>query len=232
MEDRILKIITNEELQIIKNLKVLIIGVGGVGGYVLESLVRSGVNNITIVDKDKIDVSNLNRQIITLESNINKSKVEEAKKRALEIRSDINIKTIEVFLTSDNLNEYISGDSYDYIVDACDTVTVKLALIKYAKENGINIITCLGTGNRLNPEELTITTLDKTYNDPLGKVLRKLVKEANIKGKITVLWSKETPIKIKERTPGSMIFVPASAGILISSYIIRKEIGKLWVWLV
>lgn len=226
MDDRTLKIISNEELKIINNLKVLIIGVGGVGGYALESLVRSGVNHITIIDFDKIDESNLNRQIIALKSNINKSKVEEAKSRMLDIRSDLDIKTIDIFLTKENINEILENIDFDYIIDACDTVTVKLELIRYAQNHNKNIITSLGTGNRFNPELLTITTLNKTYNDPLGKVLRKLVKDNKLKDKTTVLWSKELPVKTGDRTPGSMMFVPASAGIMISSYIIRKEIHK------
>ncbi len=226
IDDRILKIIPKEKLDVIQNLKVLIIGVGGVGGYALESLVRTGIKNITIIDKDKIDESNLNRQIIALKSNINKSKVEEAKKRALDIRNDININAYELFLDKNNLVSTLDENKYDYIIDACDNVTVKLELIKYAQENNIELISSLGTGNRLNPEELKITTLDKTYNDPLGKVLRKLVKDNNLNKKVTVLWSKEIPIKTLDRTPGSLMFVPASAGILIASYIIRKELNK------
>ena len=226
IDDRILKIIPKEKLDVIQNLKVLIVGVGGVGGYALESLVRTGIKNITIIDKDKIDESNLNRQIIALKSNINKSKVEEAKKRALDIRKDININAYELFLDKNNLVSTLDENKYDYIIDACDNVTVKLELIKYAQENNIELISSLGTGNRLNPEELKITTLDKTYNDPLGKVLRKLVKDNNLNNKVTVLWSKEIPIKTLDRTPGSLMFVPASAGILIASYIIRKELNK------
>ena len=225
IDDRILKIIPKEKLDVIQNLKVLIIGVGGVGGYALESLVRTGIKNITIIDKDKIDETNLNRQIIALNSNINKSKVEEAKKRALDIRNDINIDAIELFLDKDNIKSTLDDKKYDYIIDACDNVTVKLELIRYAQENNINLISSLGTGNRLNPEELKITTLDKTFNDPLGKVLRKLVKDNNLNKKVTVLWSKEIPIKTLDRTPGSLMFVPASAGILIASYIIRKELN-------
>ncbi|MBO4601301.1 MAG: ThiF family adenylyltransferase [Bacilli bacterium] len=226
MYDRILKIISKEAFDKIQKLNILIVGVGGVGGYALEALVRSGVLNITIIDKDKIDESNLNRQIISLNCNINKSKVEEAKNRALNINNNANINAIEIFLTKENLNDTLNGNKYDYIIDACDNVTAKVELIYYAIKNNINIITCLGTGNRFNPEELKITTLDKTYNDPLGKVMRKLLKERGIKNKIVVAWSKELPVKTSERTPGSLIFVPASAGLLIASYIIRKEINK------
>lgn len=226
MDDRILKILSKDDLDKIKNLRVLIVGVGGVGGYSLESLVRSGVRNITIIDKDVVDESNLNRQIISLNNNIGSSKVEVAKERAISINKNINITTIDIFLNKDNLETILKDLSIDYIIDACDTVSTKIELIKYAKSHNINIISCLGTGNRLNPEDLTITTLDKTYNDPLGKVLRKELKDLKIKGKVTVCWSKELPIKIKDRTPGSMVFVPASAGLIISSYIIRKIINK------
>ena len=226
IDERILKILSKEDLDKIQKLNILIVGVGGVGGYALEALARTGVKNITIIDKDKIDESNLNRQIIALNNNINNSKVEEAQKRVLSIRKNININTIEVFLNKDNLKAILDEYNFDYIIDACDTVSTKIELIKYAKTNNIGIISCLGTGNRLNPENLTITTLDKTYNDPLGKVLRRELKEEHIKGKITVCWSKELPIKTSDRTPGSMIFVPASAGLLISSYIIRKTINK------
>ncbi len=226
IDDRILKLIDKDAFDKIQNLKVLIVGVGGVGGYALEALVRSGVLNITIIDKDKIEESNLNRQIISLKSNITRSKVEEAKIRALNIRSDANIIAIEKFLTKDNLIDTLNNIKYDYIIDACDNVTVKVELIDYALKNSINIISCVGTGNRFNPEELEITTLNKTYNDPLAKVMRKILKERHIKDKVTVCWSKELPLKIDSRTPGSMIFVPASAGILIASYIIRKEINK------
>ena len=226
MDDRILKILSKEDLNKIKNLTVLIVGVGGVGGYSLEALARSGVSNIIIIDKDTIDISNLNRQIISNINNIGSIKVEEAKSRCLSINKDISITTINTFLNKDNLEAVLKDFKIDYIIDACDTVTTKIELIKYAKSHNINIITCLGTGNRLNPEDLTITTLDKTYNDPLGKVLRRELKDLKIKGKVTVCWSKELPIKIQDRTPGSMVFVPASAGLLISSYIIRKTINK------
>ena len=227
IDERILKIIEKEKLEIIKNLNILIVGIGGVGGYALESLVRTGVRNITIIDKDKIDETNLNRQIITLNTNINKSKVEEAQKRMLNIRSDVNIKIVETFLTNDNIDNILENSSFNYIIDACDTVTTKLSLIKYANKNNIEIITCLGTGNRLNPEKLCITTLDKTYNDPLGKILRKLLKDANMSLKTKVLWSSELPIKTSSRTPGSLVFVPACAGLIISSYIIRKELNLI-----
>ena len=220
MFDRLKLILTDEQLDKINNLKVLIVGVGGVGGYALESLVRTGVKNITIIDNDIVDESNLNRQIISFNSNIGKKKTLVAKERCLDINPNCNITTYNLFLNKDNIEE-INYSKYDYIIDACDTITTKVLLIKKAQENNINIISCMGTGNRLDPEKVTITKISKTSNDPLAKVMRKLLKEEGVQD-VLVCWSSELPIKNSSRTPGSAIFVPATAGLLISSYIIRK----------
>ncbi len=217
MFQRLLKIINEEDLEKIKNTKVLLVGVGGVGGFTLEALVRSGFANITIVDGDKIEVSNLNRQIISKESNVGKRKVEEALKKAKEINSSINIKAIDVFLTKDNFSEYIKED-YQYIIDACDDIKIKMELIKYAKKNKIKIITCLGTGRKLHPELLEITKLNKTFNDPLAKKLRYELKKENISLDIPVLFSREEAIKT-DGMVGSAIFVPSVAGIMLANYI-------------
>ena len=222
MIDRLLKIIPENKIKLIQDLNILIVGLGGVGGYALESLVRTGVRNITIIDSDVIEESNLNRQIISLNSNIGKDKVEVAKNRCQDINPDCNITTYNWFLDKNNIND-IDITRYDYIIDACDTITTKVLLIKKAKDNNINIISCMGTGNRLNPEYLTITKLSKTYNDPLSKIMRKLLKEEGIKD-VLVCWSKELPIKTNDRTPGSAVFVPATAGLLISSHIILETI--------
>ena len=224
IDDRILKMLSLDKLNKIKSLKVLIVGVGGVGSYALEALVRSGVLNIIVIDGDKVDSSNLNRQNIALKSCINKSKVDVAKNRMLDIRDDLNITCIDKFLMPDDVEEVLNNLDFDYIIDACDTVTVKASLISYAKKYNKKIITSLGTGNRLDPTMLSITKLNKSYNDPLGNSLRNILRDKNIDLKVDVLWSKELPIKTKDRTPGSMMFVPSSAGILIASYIIRKEI--------
>ena len=136
--------------------KVLLIGVGGVGGFVLEALIRSGFRNITIIDGDVIDASNLNRQIIALQDNLTKSKVLEAKKRAYSINPNINLEAINNFLTKDNLEEYVNKD-YDYIIDACDDIDIKVGLIKLAQENNIKIITCLGTARRLDISGIQVT---------------------------------------------------------------------------
>jgi len=225
MFDRLLKLITDKDLKNISTKKILLVGVGGVGGYTLESLIRSGFKNISIIDGDVIDITNLNRQIIAKNDNIGKLKVMEAKERTLAINPEANIKSISVFLTKDNFNDYIN-EEYDYIIDACDDVPIKIELIKYAKEHNIKIISALGTGRKLNPLMLELTSLDKTFNDPLAKKLRYELRKRNIDLKIPVVFSKEEAINTKNEV-GSAIFVPASAGILIANYIFNDVINKV-----
>ena len=220
MFDRLLKVISKDDLKNIQNKKILIVGIGGVGGYALETLARIGIKNFTIVDNDKVEESNLNRQIIALHSNIGQKKVEVAKKRILDINPDINIIINDNFITRDNIDE-LFNNNYDFIIDCCDTITTKVLLIKYAKERNINIITCLGTGNRIDPTKVEITDIYKTNYDPLAKILRKLLKEENIK-KQDVIYSKEIPIKTNDRTPGSTSLVPSTARIYAAYYVVNK----------
>lgn len=222
MFERLRSLINEEQFDKIQNTKILLVGVGGVGGYVLESLIRSGFKKLSIVDGDLIAESNLNRQIVAKKDNLGLSKVKEAKKRALSINSDIEIETINLFLTKENFASTIN-QNYDYIIDACDDIKIKIELIKYAINNQIKIITCLGTGRKLNPTKLEITTLDKTYNDPLAKKLRYELRKENIDLKIPVIFSKEEAIKT-ESIVGSAIFVPASAGILLANYVFMDVI--------
>lgn len=225
MFDRLTKIIDEFDFNKIKNLNILLIGIGGVGGYTLETLVRMGINNITIVDYDKVDITNINRQIIATTKTIDEYKVDVAKERALEINPNINIKVIKNNINKDNYLDLFK-DPYDYVIDACDTITTKVLLIEYCTLNKIKIISCMGTGNRIDPTKLEITNIWKTNNDPLAKVMRKLLKEKNIKDKIPVICSSELPIKIKDRTPGSTSIVPSVAGIYITSYIINDTLKK------
>ncbi len=220
---RLEKILTKEELEKIKNLNILLVGIGGVGGYTLEALVRMGVENITIVDYDVIDITNLNRQIITTNENIGNSKVLEAKKRAQSINPNINIITIDENINKDN---YLSlfKTHYDFVIDACDTITTKLLLIEYCIQNKVKIISCMGTGNRLDPTKLEITNIWKTSNDPLAKIIRKELRVRKINQKIPVVASRELPIKINDRTPGSSALVPSVAGIYLASYVINETI--------
>lgn len=220
MFERTLRIIDESLLKKIQSKKILLVGVGGVGGAALEGLVRLGFTNITIVDHDTIDVSNLNRQIITNKDNIGKLKVNEAKKRAESINPKVLINALPAFLEESNIDEILESD-YDYIIDACDTITTKYLLIKKAKEKNIKIICSMGTGNRLDPSKLCITTLDKTYNDPLSKAMRNILKKNHLPTKVPVIWSRELPIKTGTRSPGSMIMVPMNAGMLIDYYILE-----------
>jgi len=222
MFDRILTIINEDNFKKIQNTSVLVVGVGGVGGYALEALVRSGFINITIVDGDTIDISNLNRQIITNASNIGISKVLEAEKRAKSINSNVKIHTIDKCLTNENFNNYINQE-YDYIIDACDDIDIKVALIKYAKEKNIKIICALGTGRKIKPELLKVSTLNKTFNDPLAKKLRYALRKEGMDLNIPVVFSEEKAINT-DNVVGSMIFVPAVAGLYVANYILRDII--------
>lgn len=224
MFDRLKVLIDDTQFQKIQETKILLVGVGGVGGYTLESLVRSGFKQLTIVDGDIIGESNLNRQIIAKNDNLGHSKVEEAKLRALSINKEVNINTIATFLSPANFKDYIN-DKYDYIIDACDDIKIKIELIKYAQEKNIKIITCLGTGKKLNPTKLEITTLNKTFNDPLAKKLRYELKKQNISLKIPVVFSSEEAINTNNII-GSAIFVPSCAGILLANYVFRDIINQ------
>ncbi len=224
MFERLLPLIDDKKFQKISNARILLAGVGGVGGYVLEALVRSGFLNITIVDGDIINLSNLNRQIIADRTNIGKLKVEEAKERVFKINESVKLKVIGEFLTEDNFNNYINED-YDYIIDAVDDIKIKVLLIKYAKNNGNKIITCLGTGRKLDPTKLEITKLNKTFNDPLAKKLRYELKKQELDLNIPVLFSKEEAIKVDNSMIASAIFVPATAGVYLANYVFRDIIN-------
>lgn len=220
--DRTLTLLGKDNFNKIINKKFLIIGIGGVGGYTLESLVRMGIKDITIIDFDKIDPTNLNRQIITNLNNIGNYKVDEALIRYNLINKELNLKCIKEKLTIDNFDTIINS-KYDYIIDACDDVIIKKELIKYAINNNIKIITSCGTAKKIDASKLYITRLDKTENDPLAKKLRSLLRKENISLKIPVVSSKESTKKID--TLGSVSYVPAVAGLLITSYIINDIIN-------
>lgn len=221
MFDRLEKIVGSNNLDKIKNTSVMVIGIGGVGGYLVEALVRSGIEHLILIDHDNVDVTNKNRQIIALDSTIGRKKVEVMKERILEINKNCQVETLDIFLDISNTNEYIKKYHPDYVVDACDTITTKKEIITSCLEIHIPFISSMGTGNKLDPSKLKISDIRKTSYDPLAKVVRKWVHDQEIKGKIPVLWSDEIPIKIQDRIPGSTSFVPSSAGLLIASYIIR-----------
>ena len=222
---RLEKVIGEDNVSLINNKCVLILGVGGVGGYVAEALARSNIGKLILVDFDVVDESNINRQIIALESTIGMKKVDVLEKRIKEINSGCEVIKIDKFIDLDNYLELFEYN-IDYFVDACDTMTVKKAVIKECIKRKINFISSMGTGNKLDPSKLEIVDIRKTVNDPLAKVIRKFVKDEKINGKVMVLSSTELPVKTGERTPGSTAFVPASAGLLIASYVVRQFIKK------
>lgn len=222
---RLEKIIGKDKLKDLSNKSVLVLGCGGVGGYVVEALARSGIGTLILVDFDKIDESNINRQIIALDSTIGRLKVDVLEERIKDINKNIKVIKISEFIDDKNF-DILFANSIDYFVDACDTMITKKMVIKECLKRKIKFISSMGTGNKLDPSKLMITSLDKTVNDPLARVLRKFVKDEKIKKKIMVLSSSEVPIKVGDRTPGSTAFVPSSAGLLIASYIVREFIKK------
>ena len=215
MFDRVISLIGEKKFNCLQSKKVLIVGLGGVGGYALETLVRSGIKYIDIIDYDKIDITNLNRQIITNQNNVGLSKVNEAKNRAISINPNIEINTFTMFLNKNNISDL---GKYDYIIDACDSVDTKLELIKYSFYNNIKLISCMGTAKKIDPTKLSITTLDKTIYDPLARKLRKKVKDEKINKKIYVVSSTEKIIECEGL--GTLMMVPATAGILCAKFVI------------
>jgi len=222
MFDR-LELIIGNKTKILKNKKVLLLGLGGVGGHAFEALIRSGIGTIIIVDNDIIDITNLNRQLLTNKTNIGKYKVDEAENRKNILNKECKIIKIKEFITEDNINE-LFNQKIDFVVDAIDTLKTKKALIKKCLEENIKIISVMGTGNKMHPELLNITEIKKTSYDPIAKEIRKYLTKEKIKGKLPVISSIEQPIKTDKI--GSNAFVPATAGLLAASYVINELIKE------
>jgi len=222
MFDR-LELIIGNKTKILKNKKVLLLGLGGVGGHAFEALIRSGIGTIIIVDNDIIDITNLNRQLLTNKTNIGKYKVDEAENRKNILNKECKIIKIKEFITEDNINE-LFNQKIDFVVDAIDTLKTKKALIKKCLEENIKIISVMGTGNKMHPELLNITEIKKTSYDTIAKEIRKYLTKEKIKGKLPVISSIEQPIKTDKI--GSNAFVPATAGLLAASYVINELIKE------
>ena len=223
MFDRTITLIGEINFKKIQEKTILVVGIGGVGGYATESLVRTGIKNIILIDHDTIDISNINRQIISTNKNIGNVKVEEFKKRILDINPDCNVITHKLFLDRTNYN-LLDNYKIDYIIDCCDSVDTKKLLIDYSLEKDIKLISSMGTANKLDPTKLQIVDIRKTSYDPLAKILRKYVNDKKINKKIMVVSSTEEPIKNKNLS--TMIFVPATAGLLCSQYVIKDIINS------
>ena len=219
--NRLENLIGSFSLEKLKESTVLVVGLGGVGGYVVEALTRSSIGNLILADYDKVDITNFNRQIIAVNDNIGKYKVECFKERIESINEECNVISYNLKIDNENIKD-IFNTKIDFVVDAVDDVRAKAAIINYCLEHNIDFISSMGTGNRLDPSKLTITTLDKTFNDPLARVMRSKF-DKSVQKKITVCTSTELPLKVKDKTViGSNAFVPSSAGLLIASYIVRK----------
>ena len=219
-----LKLITGDDkFNLINNITVLVLGVGGVGSYAVESLVRSGIGKIIIVDNDKVDITNLNRQLMTLHSNIGKYKVDVLESRIKDINRNCEVIKINSFITSENINDLFNYN-IDYVIDACDTVDTKKSLIRECIKRKIKFISCMGTGNKLDPTKLEIIDIRKTSYDPLARIIRKMIKDEKIKDKVMVIASTEQPLKNDTKVIGSNSYVPATAGLLCASYVINDII--------
>lgn len=212
-----------EAVEKLQSAHVAVFGVGGVGGYVVEALARSGIGTLTLIDNDKVSLSNINRQIIALHSTIGKYKTEVAKARIADINPNANVYTRELFVLPETIEE-IDFSGFDYVVDAIDTVSGKLAIIQSAKEKNIPVISAMGAGNKLNATAFCVKDISKTSGCPLARVMRRELKKRNIEN-VKVVYSEEEPKKTEEGVVGSVAFVPSVAGLIVAGEVI-KDLSK------
>lgn len=222
MFERLITLIGEDNVNKLKKANILIVGLGGVGGYALETLVRSGIYNLTIVDGDIVELSNLNRQIISKRDVIGRPKALVAQARTLEINPDVNLKVINEFISEDNFS-LLNIDSFDYVIDACDDLNLKILLIKNADK--YKLISSMGTANKMDMTRFKITTIDKTSYDPLAKIIRKKIKEEKIRTKFKVVSSDEKVMKNGTKL-GTIAYMPAVSGLLCASYVINDIIDN------
>lgn len=218
-----------EALDKLANSRVAIFGIGGVGGYAAEALVRSGIGEIDLIDNDTVSITNLNRQIIATHKTLGQYKVDAAKDRFLDINPDLKVNIYKIFYTSETADEF-DFTKYDYILDAIDTVSGKLSLIEKAKEYNVPIISAMGAGNKLDASKFEVSDISKTSVCPLARVIRTELKKRKIKD-VKVVYSKEIPIKPNNnsevtRVPGSTAFVPAVAGLIMAGEVIQDLIKE------
>ena len=220
-------LIGKENMEKLKNSSIIVFGVGGVGGNCIEALVRAGIGRITIVDNDKVSITNLNRQLIALRSTINRSKVDVMAERIKDINPDCSTQAINGFLLPDNINDY-NLNEYSYVVDCIDTVSSKIALAVYCEKYNIPLISAMGAGNKLDNTDFKVADIYKTINCPLAKVMRRELKNRGVKH-LKCVYSPELPIKPQETdeetnkrmTPGSISYVPSVCGLIMAGEIIR-----------
>ena len=222
---RRLELLVGNDINKLHNTNVIVFGVGGVGGYAAEMLVRSGISKITIVDYDCVDISNKNRQIIALDSTIGHSKVAVLKNRLLDINKNCEILAINEKLLKDNIDKF-DLKQYDYVIDAIDMVTSKIALIDFAHKNDIKIISAMGAGNRLDIPECVIGDIFETSNDGLAKVLRQNLRKLGIENHKVVYFRNKSLSTGETRTIGSIAYYPAISGAMLSAYVINDILGR------
>lgn len=233
--ERTLLLLGEEKLIRLKNAGVLVVGVGGVGAYAAEMLVRAGVGNITIVDGDSVSLSNINRQLLALHSSVGRSKTAVMKERLLDINPDLNICAKDLFLTADKIDELFQDKKYNYVIDAIDTVAPKVSLIEYCLRNRIKIISSMGAGGRIDPSVVQYADIADTYHDGLAKVVRTRLRELGLKSGLKVVWSAEQPSKSslmmtnetqnKRSSYGTVSYMPCIFGCMLAAYVIRKILG-------
>jgi len=232
--DRTRMLIGQEGIDALQHAHVLIAGVGGVGSFAAEALARAGVGTMTLLDNDVVDVTNLNRQIHAVQSTIGMPKVIAMAERIHAINPDIVVHTIQAFLLNDNLH-VLGNVPYNYIIDAVDTVTAKLALVQYARERQIPVICSMGTANKLDAVKFEITDISKTHTCPLARVMRKELRDRGITEGVEVLYSTAKPITPQlaaggeRRPPGSISYVPSVAGLLLAGHVIQNLIEVQFV---
>ena len=216
------ELLIGDKINILKEKTILVLGLGGVGGYVVESLARCGIGNLILVDYDKVDITNINRQIIATYDTIGKLKTECFKERIADINKECNVTILNMFYGEEN-RDSLFNQKIDYVIDCCDSLNSKVILIEECFKRNIPVISCMGTGNKLHPEKFLITKLKKTEYDPLAKKLRFLLKNKKELLEVDVLYSTEQP-KPYQGKIGSISYVPSVAGLLLTSYVINKFI--------
>lgn len=218
------ELLIGDKINELRNKTVLIVGIGGVGGYVTESMVRAGIGHLILVDFDTVDITNINRQLIALHSNIGKKKVDAYKERILDINPDCIVDTYDIFYNEEN-KDCLFDNKIDYVIDCCDSLNSKVILIKECNNRGIPIISSMGTGNKFHPEKFEIDKLKNSTYDPLAKKMRYLLKDNKELLNTMVIYSKEEPTPYKGKI-GSISYVPSVAGLLLTSYVINQFLDK------
>lgn len=224
MEFERLELLIGKDLEVLRDKCILVLGLGGVGGYVTEALARSGINHLILVDFDKVDITNLNRQIIGLYSNIGKYKTDCFEERIKDINKDCRVEKYTLFYNEET-KDAIFNNRVDYVIDCCDSINSKKLIIEECQRRNINIISCMGTGNKFHPELFKIDKIKNTSYDPLAKKLRYMLKDNKELLETKVLYSQEEPVKTQDKI-GSNSYTPSVAGLLIASYVINDIIGR------